>query len=233
MKQIAVAAVALVLGVILGGLGPRGEVRALEEKMAGMTSDGPCTSTVGSDLAALMSPRTQQRAPSTRNPLGDRDPDVIAEESPEAVELVEQMNDEDVGEELAEGVQNIPSEELELARTALELRRAQARAVLLEDARPDETQMETIDGAVTEMNDQLMGMADELATMIENGEEPSRREAMEFAADALDTMLVAEESMRAALDADQLGDLEDGALDPFSYVDPELVTVLEGLGAAE
>ena len=91
--------------------------------------------------------------------------------------------------------------------------------------------VEDIDTAVKDMNTQLMGMADELAAMLENGEEPSRRQAMEFAADALDTMIGTEEAMRAALDEDQIAELEDGALDPFSYIDPELVSVLEGLGA--
>ena len=238
MKQIAIAAVTLVLGVILGGLGPRGEVRALEERIAALEDSGrgDCRSTVGSDLAALMNAGVSSRGPAKpeRNPLGDRDPDVIAAENPEAAELVEEMNgsEEAVREEIRDDLENgISGEDLELARTALELRRAQARAALMEDARPDDTQMEDIDTAVKDMNTQLMGMADELAAMIENGEEPSRREAMEFAADALDTMIGTEEAMRAALDEDQIAELEDGALDPFSYIDPELVSALEGLGA--
>ena len=69
--------------------------------------------------------------------------------------------------------------------------------------------------------------------MFEEGREPTRRDAMEFAADALDAMLVAEDAMRSSLDAEQLADLPDGALDPFSYVAPELVDVLTRLGAVE
>jgi len=234
MKQIAIAAVALILGLVLGGLGPRSDLRALEAKVATMSSGGDCTSSVGSDLAALMAAGSRRSA--ARNALGDRSPDVIAEENPEAAALVEEINageDEalgDLAQDLSEG---IDSEQLELARTALELRRAQARASLVEDADPDETQLEAIDGAVNDMNSSLMGLASELTEMINNGEEPTRQDAMSFAADALDTMIIAEESMRGALDPDQLAALQDGSLDPFSYVDPELVSVLEGLGATE
>jgi len=242
MKQVAIAAVALILGIVIGGLGPRQDLRALERKVADLTfSEEQCRSTLGADLAAFMRNGAGGRssAPSARpaepktNPLGDRDPDVLAEENPEAAELAEAIaaEQEAMNEEVAENLENIPSEELELARTALELRRAQARAAIVEDARPDDTQMETIDSAVQEMNDSLMGMADELVTMLDSGEEPTRREAMEFAADALDTMLVAEDAMRGALDDDQLDSLDDAALDPFSYVSPDLVDLLEGLGA--
>lgn len=245
MKHVAIAAIALVLGLILGGLGPRSDMRKLEKKYAAM-DDGPCKSTLGSDLATLMGggfgkdlpntrPTRNERKPAT-NALGDRDPDVIAAENPEAAELVAEMKAgeeegaEELVEELADG---IDEEQLQLARTALELRRAQARASLIEDAEPGETQLETIDMAVNAMNDSLNSLASELTDMINEGVEPTRRDAMEFAAEALDAMLVAEDSMRGALDSDQLDQLEDGSLDPFSYVDPNLVDVLSKLGQPE
>ncbi len=244
MKHVAIAAIALVLGLILGGLGPRADMRKLEKKYAAM-DDGPCKSTLGSDLATLMGggfakdlpdrrPGRNDRPP--RNPHGDRDPAVIAAEDPEAVELLNSMDAEnardaeELSEDLADG---IDADQLKLARTALELRRAQARASLIEEAEPGETQLENIDNAVQGMNDTLHGLASELTEMINAGETPTRRDAMEFAAEALDAMLVAEDSMRGALDADQLDLLEDGALDPFSYVDPSLVDVLEKLGQTE
>ncbi len=241
MKHIAVAAIALVLGLILGGLGPRSDMRKLEKKYAEM-DDGPCKSTLGADLATLMGggfgqepdarPTRNDRRPAT-NALGDRDPDVIAAENPEAAELVAEMENEDGAGELTEDLEGLDEKQLQLARTALELRRAQARAALVEDAEPDETQLESIDIAVNEMNESLNDLAEELTTMIADGEEPTRRDAMEFAAEALDTMLLAEDAMRGALDPDQLDVLDDGSLDPFSYVDPSLVDALEKLGQTE
>ena len=232
MNQIVLAALSLLVGLVLGGLGPRSEVRHLQKQLEEQP-DGPCVSTVGADLAALMGGRNRGQQAPQRSPLGDREPAELAEMNPEAAELVESMSDEQermeegVREELSSG---IGEEEQELARTALELRRAQARAALVEDARPDETQMEAIDTAVKDMNDSLLELADEMAEILESGEEPTRRDAMAFAADALDTMLVAEDEMRSALDADQIEQLDEGALDPFSYVGPEIIDVLGGMG---
>lgn len=239
MKYVAVAALALVLGLVLGGLAPRAELRALENQVAeARASDAECRSTLGQDLATLMAGAREARAPQPprdRNPLGDRDPDTLAAENPEAAELAAEMDAEReaAGEAMADPIRDIDPEQLELARTALELRRSQARAALLEDAQPSERQMEDIDNAVRGMNDRLMGLAGELVTMIESGQEPSRYDAMSFAADALDTMLAAEDDMRSALDPDQLEGIDDSVLDPFSFVDPELVTLLESMGAPE
>ena len=56
---------------------------------------------------------------------------------------------------------------------------------------------------------------------------------MEFAADALDTLLAAEDAMRGSFDEDQLDGLPDSAVDPFSYVDPDIVDVLAQLESSE
>ena len=160
----------------------------------------------------------------------------LAEANPEAAQLAAEIDAEqaNVGSEIADDLnEGFSDEQLDIARTALELRRAQARAALMEAANPGERQMEAIDDAVHIMNATLMDMADEMVELLESGEEPTRREAMEFAADALDTMLLAEDGMRAALDPDQLDLVDDAALDPFSYVSPDLVELFAGLGAQE
>ena len=120
-----------------------------------------------------------------------------------------------------------------MLRAALELRKAQSRAALIEGADPDEDQLQDIDDAVAEMNDELMGLAEELVGMVADGDEPTRRDAMEFAADALDSLLTAEDRMRESLDPDQLDDLDEETLDPFSHVDPELMDILLELEGME
>ena len=123
-------------------------------------------------------------------------------------------------------------EDLEIARTALDLRRAQSRAAVVEDTDATNDQLEDLDEAYGEMNDTLIGLSEELVDMLAAGSEPSRRDAMEFAAEALDAMLLAEERVEGVFDAEQLGALEEDALNPFNYVDPAIVDTLEGLGAA-
>ena len=52
----------------------------------------------------------------------------------------------------------------------------------------------------------------------------------DWGADALDTLVEAEDRISDALNSDQLEELDDGSLDPFSYVDPAIIDVLAALG---
>ncbi len=243
MKYIAVAAVAIVLGVLLGGIGPRGEARDLRDRIREI-EETPCTNQFGRDLALLMGqgvgrtgseplPFDDEPAPAG----GERSPEEIAAENPAAAEMAQAMEEaeaeaeEEVREAVLEGLSD--EEELEAFRTALELRRAQARAALREQADPDDDQWATLDGAVDQMNGTLIGLGEELTEMLASGEDPTRRDAMEFTADALDALLEAEDQMRGALDEEQLAELDDETLDPFSYIDPELIDVLMELGELE
>ena len=103
------------------------------------------------------------------------------------------------------------------------------RASLIEDAAPDDAQLASIDDAVGDMNDALYGLAEDFAERVRTGEEPTRREAMEFAADTLDVMLTAEDRIVDSLDDDQLADVDPGVHDPFSWVDSSIVDVFMDL----
>lgn len=243
MKYIAVAAVAIVVGVLLGGLGPRAEVRDLKQHIREL-DEAPCTNQFGRDLALLMGQgvgrNTSQPLPfddGTADADEERSPEEIAADNPAAAEMARELDEaeaeaeEDLREAVRAGLSD--DEELEALRTALELRRAQARAAVREQIDPDDEQWEIIDGAVEDMNGTLIGLGEELTEMLAAGEEPTRRDAMEFSADALDALLEAEDRMRGALDDEQLGDLDDEALDPFSYIDPALIDVLMELGEFE
>jgi len=247
MREIAIAAVALLLGVLLGGVGPRSELQVFEKQREGrVESAQKCRSGVGRDLAAFMG--TGSGRPASTPPAPAPADEVVVEEVvPADGQGTAGEQDSNGGAVMADEIEAVSSEEdeqeglpsggggreIEAARTALELRRTQARAALLEHTDAEDEQLETFDQAVGNMNAVLLGMSDELAEMLESGEEPARRDAMEFAADALDTLLAAEDAMRAAFDEDQLDGLPDSAVDPFSYVDPAIVDVLAQLEKAE
>ena len=72
-------------------------------------------------------------------------------------------------------------------------------------------------------------IAEAFAERVRAEAQPSRREAMEFAADTLDVLLTAEDRIVDSLDDDQLGALDEGTHDPFSWVDPGLLDVFTGL----
>ena len=54
---------------------------------------------------------------------------------------------------------------------------------------------------------------------------------MTFAAEALDIVLVADDRVQASLSEEQLEALDDAAVDPLSYIDPQILDLLQGLDA--
>ena len=218
MRELIVGALALVLGVVLGGLLPRAEVRRLQIEMAEL-EERECRTGLGSELTGLLM-RPPIPAP---EPEGEPTLDEPPADAPEPGFHVE------VG---AEGASEEPPvvETLETAKTALQLRSTQARASLVEDAEPDEAQMEAFDAAVDDMNADLREIALEAAAVLAEGGEPTRREAMVFVADVLDVMIAAEDRMTESLDEEQRGAVADEALDPFSYIDPALLDLFSELG---
>lgn len=231
MKTVAIAAVTLVLGLVLGGLPPRAELRKVEQQLEQARAQD-CSGQVGRDLALLLGQGAGARAPTPQEQALDR-PAEIAAEHPEAVELAAEIDAEfEVAEfEVATGLEELAAsgEELEIARAALDLRRAQSRAALVEDADPSDEQLDAIDQAYSDMNEVLVDLSDELVDMLASGQEPNRRDGMEFAADALDAMIVAERSVEGLLDAEQLDGMDPDVLNPFNYIDPGIIDALEGL----
>ena len=242
MKQIAIAAVALMVGFVLGGLGPREELRDAKSALA--TVEGASSAGVGSDLARLLRVGTGPTTPcpptivggEVLNTMDPRDAAVeeaeaLAEENPELVEALEEMDAEhaDAREEVADKLADVPLEKLDAARTALDLRRAQTRAALVEQLDPSIEQLESLDGAYDSMNEVLVGLSEEIAAIVNDGEVPQRRDAMAFAADALDAMLESEDAARGLLDQEQLAEMADDLLDPFKWVDPEILDSLTAI----
>lgn len=232
MKNIAVAFVALFLGILLGGYGPTAELMTLKDSRPppGLFDGGPpCDSSVGSDLATLLGNGVgREPLPTPPEPPFESDtPDPRTAELAAEIDAAGEQAEEDFREDLEAAANN--EEELDLARAALDLRRTQARAALLEDTDAEDEQMEQFDTAVDAMNDVLLDLTEEMTEMVEGGAKPGRREAMEFAADALDALLSAEDNMRSSFDPTQLAEVEDSAIDPFSHIDPAIIDVLEGL----
>lgn len=235
MREIAVGAIALLIGLVIGGLGPRAELNRMMQTVETVDAER-CKNTFGSDLATFFGSARDGGMPMALAPPPTR-AEELAAANPDAAVLLEEVDaeaaaaQEEVGDELRAALAS--SEELELARSALELRRAQSRQAFLEQAEPDDVQMGEIDAAYDEMNESLQGLAGELAELVLNGGEPDRRQSMEFAADALDAMLVAEDRVLRVLDPEQREDVDVEAVNPFNYVSPSLIDALMDLDAAQ
>ncbi len=232
-----IGAIALVVGLGIGGLGPRSEVRALKAQLA---EAGECEDNgrMGSEIANVFRGRPWQgdepekkvtrfepREPGPDEGVPPETPDADgSDEEDEGFRIqigedgeAQQMSEEDI------------RENLDLAREAMNLRYEQARAALIEDANPSDEQLEQIDASVARMNDELIGLANDLVDQMNLDGEPNRRDTMLYAAETLDVVLSAEDDLRGILDADQVANLQDESLDPLSYVDPAIIDVLQQL----
>lgn len=216
-KHLLLAAVALILGLVLGGLGPRGRVRDLEQRVTELR-------------------RTQSRDVGRRifgevfAPRVDAPPDAPpAEPEPDAAEPdPSPAPDPSPGAERPR-VRGPDVAEAQRMKDGLDLRRAQAAAALREQAEATDEQMDEVDRIVADMNADLTSLAEEFVASVNAGEEPTRRDMMSFAADTLDVLMATEDALTGVLDPAQLEQLDDKALDPTAYVDGTIVDVLSQL----
>jgi len=223
-RQLLLIGIAVAVGLVLGGLGPRSEVRALREQIA-ERGDEVCDRQVGREIASVFRGRPWE-------PSDGADPQVAppAPDPPETEQnqsgLQVTVDDRPVGED-EEGPD---PETIGAMRDAMELRRTQAEAALREQAGATDEQMATVDEIADSMNDELHSLASELVETVQaSGGEASRHELMVFAADTLDVLLDAEEQMYQAFDAAQRAAVDEEATDPLSFVDGRVVEILAEL----
>ncbi len=205
-----VGAVALLVGLVAGGLGPRAEVRGLRAEIDAHEC-GPASGILGDWLLGGAFP-----------PRGAPGPAPIVATPQPAVEVPGEPTEapkEDTGRFEA------PTDGIAAMEDALSLRYTQARASLAEHA--SDGQMVDIDGVVATMNDDLAVLVEDFVHALDSGEGPSRRDMMVYAAETLDVMIRTEDELYDLLTAGQIAAMEDSALDPFSYIDPSLVELVE------
>jgi len=227
VQGMAMAAVGLVIGLMVGGVGPRGEVRELQARLDAAEECAPSDNQVGKQLAEALSGRSwegalddQERANLDRavrdRDRFDRDPDLIDEEPPaDEPEFEPEAFDPEDPEDVEQG--------LEYAKTGMALRSAQAQQALEEQAELSDEQWDAFDAAVDDMNADLRDISQQFVDSMAGGGEPSRRDAMIFGADVLDVFLEADDRIYGMMDADQRGATEAEAMDPMAYMDPDLL----------
>ncbi|MEQ1567901.1 MAG: hypothetical protein ABMA64_19840 [Myxococcota bacterium] len=212
-KHLVAVVAALVLGLVIGGFGPRREVRQLRRDVQVAERGG--RRDVGKQLfGEVLQPRVTAADPPNQDEPTELPPD--AADGPEPAPRSDRRSTRGSGPD---------PQSLEQMKQALDLRQAQARAALLEQAEPTDEQLAQIDSIFADMNHELHGLAEELVAI----GTPERREMMVFGADALDVLIDAEESLRGVLEPDQLAELADEALDPTAYVDGTVVDVMAQL----
>lgn len=222
VSVVVIGAVAFVGGLVLGGVGPRSEVRDLEQQVFELERKNTrsAAAMAGRELTQLITDGVGQRTASPDAASGEADDP----SSPARVTRSPASSPEEGGDPAPEPVDE--GDPLEQARDLLAARGAQARAAFIEDANPSDAQLDTIDGILDEMNAELVAVARGFVDQVRTQGEPGRRDTMRTAADVLDIMVVAEDRMMETLDASQRDALREESSDPMSFVDPAVVDVL-------
>jgi hypothetical protein len=230
MKYILGISLALMAGVLIGVLSQRPEVHDAQLRIEELEARD-CSSSrgIGRGLAAAMQGRPGGMLDfgEDEEPVepGEGDEDAAADEDEGGgVEFEIDLGDRDEDELPEEWDEEDVRRELDALVTAQDLRRTQARAALVEQADPTDDELETFDQTMEAMNDELMGLTEELVQQLESGEEITRHDMMTYAADLLDVMLEADENVAGVVGEGV--DIDDEAYDPFSYIDPDIISAL-------
>ncbi len=220
MKSFVPAVLALVIGIVLGSWQPRGELLQTRQEMDELRarSKGDC--------------RGERAMDGIRDILRAKPPDALnAPDDPPEADTATAANPAAPGEPPPPSGPVDMAKEVGVMQAALDARRSQALAALIEQGDLSDEQVEAVERAMDEMNNQLRAQVDEFVAAANAGDEPDRRDMMEFAADTLDIVLVADDQMRAIVPAEAYDSVDPETVDPFSYLSGEAVASLAKLEA--
>ncbi|MED5374173.1 MAG: hypothetical protein VX899_24360 [Myxococcota bacterium] len=223
MKRLALVLPGLLIGFLLGRIGPAREKLALEESLTKAEQRAE-------DAERRANARPQPifmpgmgevlpGAPGSRptQPHPERTP-------PSAPPPADEVTGADTGAPPAPPPPPSPEaiqEEFELAVEAQRLRAAQNRAALIEQADLDDAQIEAVDHAVARMNDELALLGDELYAMATSGADPDPTEMLGLSHEVTGILYEAQLGLEDAVGQDALRDIQPEAGQIWNYVDLE------------
>ncbi|TNE90199.1 MAG: hypothetical protein EP330_09070 [Deltaproteobacteria bacterium] len=227
MKNLLIAAAGLVIGLLVGSVVPSSKIRGLEAEIEELQRQS--RQSRAQDIARFF-----QQGATIAQGSGDVAEAPDEELTPEQERRrerrerwrerrEERWGGEDPWAELPEDAG------VEAIREVMELRRVQAREALAEQTEASADQLDAVDQAMSQMNDQLRGLAERMVDDVIEYGEPDRRQMLDFADEGLGIIIAADDAIRGAFDEDQMYAVDDAAVDPFSYVDPAILDVFENI----
>ena len=198
MKQIGFVVVGVVLGFLLGGVGPRGELGDLRQELAEANerADAAERRAVRKSGGSMFLPGMSQ---AFSTPSGDDVPDDgertrrIAGEDGAEIVIVE-------GEDGGRGGPNAdlpPEERFDLAVDAQRLRAEQSRAALQQQGDLDDEQMARVDDVVNQMNADLAYLGEDVLDLMLADEEPEAADVLGVSHDVTGVLYEAQTEMDA------------------------------------
>lgn len=223
MVAIAIVAAGIVVGFLLGGIGPRVEVQERDERIAGLERQ----------LEAADTGRWRSPVPGLDRIL--RGPEDT--ELPRVVDAPPPVEDDGTSpaepENLTDGGvvsprwrqrwnEGDPTDRLAAFRRAASVqrvRRVQSRAALRQQADLDDEEMARVDTALTEMNEALYGHGEELLMLGMSGEPPPARDLLGITHDVTGILHRAQLQLEDVVGAERASEVDSSALEIWNHVD--------------
>jgi hypothetical protein len=235
MKTVLVGALCLLLGLAVGGLGPRAELQRTRKELAEAREAAASASGAGllpalglGGLAAARD-RAQSRAPVPRfNP-----PEKTPEAPDPAVPRDPQRPPDQPRERRRMRLFGKDGEGFAAAKAAADLRAAQFRSAFIAEARLSPEKQNALDGTLSTMNTEFAKAASEIADDIaRKGKAIRPRDMADVGVKLLDIYRRADDAMKAGLDDAGRAALEKTNFDPLTQVDMDafrkLAETIEG-----
>jgi hypothetical protein len=217
-KTIVIAAATLLLGIFIGGLGPRAELAetkvALKEAEARSKQTGP-SQPLALGLGSLAAAREQANA---NAPAGKRVPKFVTDDPP-AKDA--ERDHPDGGRSFRLG----DPETFRAAKAAADVRAAQFREAFLDQARLPPAAVDHLDSTIKSMNEELGRAADEIAKELaarhdkDGNSKVSPRELADMGSRVLDIYRRADDKWKAGLDDNGRAAANNGDFDLLTQVD--------------
>ncbi len=228
MKNLGWILLGLVIGFLVGGVGPRAEGAAerasaarLQDELVKATSRA---SRCGGGAALLpgIGDLLPQRPAVARDPGPAPDPERAVDDAPPDRDgpapdpaVVEIGADGGAADAAPLG----RDAGYEAAVEAQRIRAEQSRAALAEQADLSDSELAEVDAIVGEMNDRLAEYADEMVAIIESGEEPVPRDMLGLTHDITGILYESQSRLEDTVGADRLPGVDPEAAAVWNYLD--------------
>ncbi|MDG1478977.1 MAG: hypothetical protein P8R54_05265 [Myxococcota bacterium] len=220
MKPFVFAAIGVVLGFVLGGIGPRMDLTVLQDKL---------TATEAELALAQQNGRSGRRpslpVPGMSEMFSPPDDDF---EEPEDVEASTEEGEAEVlvvdtgmPEAFAAGPEEL-AEEFDLAVDAQRLRAAQSRAALAEQADLSDADLDEFDNIVSDMNAELAEYGDVLMDIALSGEEPEAEEMLGLTHEVTGILYDTQTAVNDLVGTDGMEAADPSARQVWNHVDLEV-----------
>lgn len=224
LTALAALTLGLLIGFVLGGVGPRRELVAsqqevvtLEEALEEAPSRGLRSPLPGFERILRPPPRDPRREPERRRDEQSDGPSAQRSNLGDAgVRSTGEVDSEDDEEES-------PYAAFQRAASVQRVRMLQSRAALVEQGDLDETEVAALDGALQTMNGALVGYGEELILFAEGGERPPPRELLGITHDVTGILQTAQLELEGILGPERARDVDASALEIWNHVDLELL----------